>query len=102
MQCRTCESSMNEPWVVMSHGRAFCSDKCFTGRKGDQMMLYFVNECQRLRLSALEYFELSYMAVFDKPHPNVGLDYGPFLLNGILPVYVETYIKRSQSLEKQS
>jgi len=102
MQCRTCESSTMQPWVVMSHGRAFCSDDCFTGRKGDQVLLYFVSECQRLRLSALEYFDLAYMAVFNTRHPNVGLDYAPYLLNGTLPVYVQTYVKRSQSLEKTS
>ena len=102
MKCRTCESDMSEPWVVMSHGRAFCSDKCFTTRKGDQVLLYFTNECQRLKLSALEYFELAYMAVIGKQHPNVGLDYAPYLLNGTLPVYIETYIKRSQALEKKS
>jgi hypothetical protein len=57
------------------------------------MLLFFMNECKTLKLSALEYFELAYLATFGRRHPNVGLDYAVYLTNSKLPQYVLTYIQ---------
>jgi hypothetical protein len=65
------------------------------------MILFFHNDCKELRLSALEYFSRAYMAVFNKPHPNVGADYANYLLHSELPVYVQRYIKERENAANQ-
>jgi len=95
MQCRTCGSDTMNPWLVLSHGRAYCTETCYNGRSS-VMLLYFVNDCKELRLSALEYFELAYFSMFGKAHPNVAVDYAEYLQNSTLPIYVQNFIKQKE------
>lgn len=96
MICHHCKENMDIVWGMASHGRAYCSETCFDERKGDGVLLYFMNDCRDLRLSALEYFEIAYQAAFNKPHPNPGLDYAAYLQHSELPVYVIRFIKEKQ------
>jgi hypothetical protein len=61
------------------------------------MLLYFVNDCKELRLSALEYFEMAYMAMFGKAHPSVAVDYAEYLQNSTIPVYVQNFIRQKEA-----
>jgi hypothetical protein len=69
--------------------------------KESKMLLYFMNDCKELRLSARDYFAMAYQNIFGKPHPNVGADYANYLLHSELPVYVQRYIKERENAANQ-
>jgi hypothetical protein len=100
MKCHHCKDDISIVWCLESHGRAYCSELCFTNRKGDPVLLYFLNDCNKLRLSALEYFAVAYMAKFKKAHPNPAMDYHEYLVNNQLPAYVVAFIKEKQQCEQ--
>ena len=35
MKCHHCKEDLEYVWCLESHGRAYCSDQCFTNRKGE-------------------------------------------------------------------
>jgi hypothetical protein len=96
MRCHHCKEPIDIPFAVASHGRAYCSQDCENQVKDGPMLLYFMNECKTLRLSALEYFSLAYQAVFKKPHPNPGYDVTQYNLHSQLPNYVVAFIREKQ------
>lgn len=103
MICQHCREAIDFVWALASHGRAYCSESCFYTRKGDDpVLLYFHNDCSRLRLSALEYFEIAYMRRFNKAHPNPGADYQAYLLRSELPPYVVAFVKEKMECNNTS
>lgn len=35
MKCNRCKEEIDQVWALASHGRAYCSETCFYGRKDD-------------------------------------------------------------------
>ena len=35
MKCNRCKEEIDQVWALASHGRAYCSEQCFTGRTDD-------------------------------------------------------------------
>lgn len=63
------------------------------------MMLYFHQKLRELQISAHEFFQLAYMAKFNKLM-DLNDDYAQYLLHGILPKYAVEYLKQLQENER--
>ncbi len=59
------------------------------------VLLYFENLLSRLGCTPLEFFETAYQFVFEK-QGNVVPDYITYIQHGVLPKYVQTYMKHLQ------
>lgn len=62
------------------------------------MLLYLYRKLDELRISAHEFFQLAYMAKFNKLM-DLNDDFAQYLLHGVLPRYVVEYLKHLQENE---
>ena len=63
------------------------------------MLLYLYQKLKELRISAHEFFQIAYMAKFNKLM-DLNDDFAQYLLHGVLPKYVVEYLKHLQENER--
>lgn len=62
-------------------------------------ILYFHAVLRDKKCSALEFFELAYIAEIKKFPPNLGDDYAQYLMHSIIPPYALAFLKKIQAKE---
>lgn len=63
-------------------------------------LFYFQTVCRNQELSALEFFELAYIAEKKRFPQNLGDAYAQFLMHSVLPDYVLSFLKKLQENEE--